>query len=152
MIEKKITYVDYNGTERTETHYFNLSKAEILDMELFTEGGFVNLLERLVEEQNQIELVKLFKELVLKSYGVKSDDGRRFIKSEEQTKAFTETEAFSELYLTLAQDAEAASEFAIGIMPKDLQPKNGDVKRAADSLTMGRPVDIRSLAAEKLGK
>lgn len=152
MLEKKITYTDYNGVERTETHYFNLSKAEILDMELFTEGGFVNMLERLVEEQNQIELVKLFKELVLKSYGVKSDDGRRFIKSDEQTKAFTETEAFSQLYLTLAQDSEAASEFAIAIMPRDLQPKDGAVKSAAEGLTMGQPVDIRALAADKLGK
>ena len=145
MLKKVITYTDYDGNERTETHYFNLSKAEMLDMELFTAGGYSNMLQRVIEEQDQIEIVKIFKELVLKSYGIKSDDGKRFMKSEEITKAFTETEAFTELYMELATDSDAAAAFANGIMPKDVQ---NDLK---DKLPEG-PVDIKDLAKMKLGK
>lgn len=145
MLKKVITYTDYDGNERTETHYFNLSKAEMLDMELFTAGGYSNMLQRVIEEQDQIEIVKIFKELVLKSYGIKSDDGKRFMKSEEITKAFTETEAFTELYMELATDSDAAAAFANGIMPKDIQD---DLK---DKLPEG-PVDIKDLAKMKLGK
>lgn len=145
MLKKVITYTDYDGNERTETHYFNLSKAEMLDMELFTAGGYSNMLQRVIEEKNQVEIVKIFKELVLKSYGVKSDDGKRFMKSEEITKAFTETEAFTELYMELATDSEAAAAFANGIMPKDIQ---AEVK---SKLPEG-PMDIKDLAKLKLGK
>ena len=145
MLKKVITYTDYDGNERTETHYFNLSKAEMLDMELFTVGGYSNMLQRVIEEQDQIEIVKIFKELVLKSYGIKSDDGKRFMKSEEITKAFTETEAFTELYMELATDSEAAAAFANGIMPKDIQAE------VREKLPDG-PMDIKDLAKLKLGK
>jgi len=145
MLKKVITYTDYDGNERTETHYFNLSKAEMLDMELFTAGGYSNMLQRVIEEKNQIEIVKIFKELVLKSYGIKSEDGKRFMKSEEITKAFTETEAFTELYMELATDSEAAAAFANGIMPKDIQAE------VREKLPDG-PMDIRDLAKLKLGK
>lgn len=145
MLKKVITYTDYDGNERTETHYFNLSKAEMLDMELFTAGGYSNMLQRVIEEKNQIEIVKIFKELVLKSYGIKSEDGKRFMKSEEITKAFTETEAFTELYMELATDSEAAAAFANGIMPKDIQAE------VREKLPDG-PMDIKDLAKLKLGK
>lgn len=145
MLKKVITYTDYDGNERTETHYFNLSKAEMLDMELFTAGGYSNMLERVINEQNQVEIVKIFKELVLKAYGIKSDDGKRFMKSDEITRAFTETEAFTELYMELATDSEAAAAFATGIMPKDIQAQ------VKNQLPEG-PVDIRELAKAKLEK
>lgn len=141
MLKKTVTYTDYDGNERTEDHYFNLSKAEMLDMELFTAGGYSNMLERVVRENDQTEMIKIFKELVLKSYGIKSDDGKRFMKSEEITKAFTETEAFTEIYMELATNSEAAADFALGIMPKDLQDK------ASES---ANGVDIRQLAKMKL--
>lgn len=145
MIKKVITYTDYDGNERTETHYFNLSKAEMLDMELFTAGGYSNMLQRAIEERDQIELIKIFRELVLKSYGIKSDDGKRFMKSEEITRAFTETEAFTELYMELATDSEAAAAFANGIMPKDMQ------KLVEEKFPDG-VADIKELAKIKLGK
>ena len=145
MLKKVITYTDYDGNERTETHYFNLSKAELLDMEMFTAGGFSNMLERVIEEKDQVEIVKIFKELVLKSYGIKSDDGKRFMKSDEITRAFTETEAFTELYMELATDSEAAAAFANGIMPKDIQ------QQVKEKFPEG-PVDIKDLAKAKLGK
>lgn len=145
MIKKVITYTDYDGNERTETHYFNLSKAEMLDMELFTAGGYSNMLKRAIDEQDQVELIKLFREIVLKSYGIKSDDGKRFMKSDEITRAFTETEAFTELYMELATDSEAAAAFANGIMPKDMQD-------AVKENFPDGPVDIKELAKIKLGK
>lgn len=145
MLKKEITYTDYNGVERTETHYFNLSKAELLDMELFTEGGYVNMLERVVKENDQIAIIKLFKELVMKSYGKKSEDGRRFVKSQELLDEFVQSEAFSEFYMELATDANAASEFANGIMPADLREQVEKV--APEGVT-----DLKTLAALKLGK
>lgn len=145
MLKKEITYIDYNGNERTEEYYFNLSKAELLDMELFTEGGYVNMLERVIKENNQVEIIKLFKELVMKSYGKKSDDGRRFVKSQEILDEFMQTEGFSEFYMELATDAEAAAEFANGIMPASIR---AEVEKAApEGVT-----DLKALAALKLGK
>lgn len=145
MLKKEITYTDYNGVERTETHYFNLSKAELLDMELFTEGGYVNMLERVVKENDQIAIIKIFKELVMKSYGKKSEDGRRFVKSQELLDEFMQSEAFSEFYMELATDSNAAAEFANGIMPADLRDQVEKV--APDGVT-----DLKTLAALKLGK
>ena len=145
MLKKVITYTDYDGNERTETHYFNLSKAELLDMEMFTVGGYTSMLERVIEERDQVELVKLFREIVLKSYGIKSDDGKRFMKSEEITRAFTETEAFTELYMELATNSEAAAAFVNGIMPKDIQ------QQIKEEFPDGA-VDIKDLAKAKLGK
>ena len=145
MLKKEITYTDYNGVERTETHYFNLSKAELLDMELFTEGGYVNMLERVVKENDQIAIIKIFKELVMKSYGKKSEDGRRFVKSQELLDEFMQSEAFSEFYMELATNSNAAAEFANGIMPADLRDQVEKV--APDGVT-----DLKTLAALKLGK
>lgn len=145
MLKKEITYTDYNGNERTETHYFNLSKAEMLDMELFTEGGYVNMLERVIKENDQIAIIKIFKELVMKSYGKKSEDGRRFVKSQELLDEFMQSEAFSEFYMELATDSNAAAEFANGIMPADLRDQVEKV--APDGVT-----DLKTLAALKLGK
>lgn len=132
MLKKVITYTDYDGEERTEAFYFNLSKAELLDMELYSQGKYTERLQEIIDAKDHKAIVNTFKDLIYKSYGVKSDDGRRFVKSEEATKAFTETEAFSELYLELATNADAAAAFAIGILPKDLQESASvtDVVRA----------------------
>lgn len=117
MLKKKIKYTDYNGVEREETFYFNLTKAELLEMELMRKGGLENYLKRIINEQDQIKLVEIFKELILKSYGKKSDDGKRFIKNPELTEEFVQSEAFSELYVELATNSEAASAFINGIVP-----------------------------------
>lgn len=120
MLKKTITYVDYDGNKRTEDFYFNLSKAELLEMEMITEGGYAEMIRKIIDAQDGPRLVKLFKEVVFKSYGVKSDDGRRFIKSEELSEAFSQTEAYSDLYMKLATDAKEASEFVNGIMPASI--------------------------------
>ena len=120
MLKKTISYVDYNGTQRTEDFYFNLSQAEIMEMEMSTVGGFVEMINRIVEAQDTPSLVKIFKDLILKAYGEKSLDGKRFIKSDEIREAFSQTEAYSQLFMELATNATAASEFVNGIIPKNL--------------------------------
>ena len=120
MLKKEIAYTDYNGVERKETFYFNLSKAEIMEMELTTVGGFAEMIQKIVDAQDAPSIIKTVKDLVLKSYGEKSPDGKRFIKTEELRDSFEQTEAYSTLFMELATNAAAASEFVNGIIPADL--------------------------------
>ena len=117
MLKKTITYTDYNDVERTEDFYFNLSKAELMEMELSTTGGLAEMINKIVAAQDAPAIVKIFKELVLKSYGQKSADGRRFIKSKELADEFAQTEVYSQLFMELATDADAAAKFVNGIVP-----------------------------------
>lgn len=127
MLKKTITYIDYNGVERKEDFYFNLTKAEIMEMEMSISGGLTEMINRIVAAQDAPAIVKIFKELVLKAYGIKSPDGKRFIKSEELATEFAQTEAYSQLFMELATDADAASAFVNGIVPNvegaDAAPK-----------------------------
>ena len=120
MLKKTVTYVDYNGTQRTEDFYFNLSKAEVAEMEMSVEGGLSKMLETIVASKDNVQIVNLFKQMVLKAYGEKSADGRRFIKSKEISEAFSQTEAYSEIFMELALNEEAAAAFVNGIMPANL--------------------------------
>ena len=123
MIKKTMTYVDYNGTERTEDHYFHLTKAEIMEMEMSIDGGLAEMITRIVAAQKVPEIIKIFKDLILKSYGVKSPDGKRFIKNQQLIDEFAQTEAYSMLFMELATDADKAAEFVNGIMPADIDAK-----------------------------
>lgn len=118
MLKKAITYTDYDGLERTEEFRFNLTKAELVDMELTTAGTFSETMKRIIAEKDIIRIAKLFKELLLKSYGVKSDDGKRFIKSQELSEAFSQTEAYSDLYIELLSNPEEAAKFFAEVAPK----------------------------------
>ena len=120
MIKKTITYTDYSGNERTEDFYFNLSKAEVMEMEMSTTGGLAEMIQKIVAAQDSPAIIKIFKELVLKAYGEKSPDGKRFIKSEELSTSFSQTEAYSQLFMELATDADAAAKFVNGILPADM--------------------------------
>jgi hypothetical protein len=131
MLKKTITYSDYNGTERTQDFYFNLSKAEILEMEMGTSGGLAEMIQRIVAAQDAPAIIKLFKDLILKAYGEKSADGKRFVKSEELSTAFSQTEAYSILFMELATDADAAAKFVNGIIPADMA-KNASALPAAN--------------------
>lgn len=117
MLKRTITYTDYDGNERTEDFYFNLSKAEILKMELEIPGGMTQMINQIVAAQNVPELIGLFSKLIFKAYGEKSPDGKRFIKSDELSTAFSQTEAYSDLFTELATDSKAASEFVNGLIP-----------------------------------
>ena len=121
MLKKTIKYTDYDGNEREEDFYFNSSKAEVTEMELSKEGGMSEYIKKISATQNGPELIKLFKEIIIKSYGEKSLDGKRFIKNKELTEAFTQTEAYSELFIELASNADEAAKFINGIMPKNMK-------------------------------
>lgn len=118
MLKKRIKYTDYNNVEREEDFYFNFNKAEVAEMELGTEGGLEQHLQKIVDTTDGKALMELFKKLVLDSYGEKSPDGKRFIKSEELSLAFSQTEAYPELFMELTHDSNAAAEFVNGIIPK----------------------------------
>lgn len=117
MLKKTITYTDYNGTERTEDFYFNLSKAEVMEMEMGIEGGMTEMINKIVAAKDAPAIIAIFKKLILKAYGEKSADGKRFIKSDEISTAFAQTEAYSDLYMELATNADKAAEFVNGIVP-----------------------------------
>lgn len=118
MLKKTITYTDYDGNERTEDFYFNLTKAEVAEMEMSYTGGMEKMLRKIVAEKDSKRIVEIFKDLILRSYGEKSADGKRFIKNQELRDAFAQTEAYSVLFMELATDAEAAAAFVNGILPK----------------------------------
>lgn len=118
MYKQTISYNDYNGVERKEDFYFNLSEAEVMEMEMSTTGGLAEMIQKVVAAQDAPTIIKIFKDLILKAYGEKSADGKRFVKSEELSTAFSQTEAYSWLFMKLATDADAAAAFVNGIMPE----------------------------------
>lgn len=129
MIKKTIKYIDYNGNERSEDYYFNLSRAELVMKEASRPGGMIAYYERIVKAQDNVALMDCFKDLIHESVGEKSDDGKRFIKSEEIATAFEQSEAYSELIVELFSSAEVALAFVNGIFPKDVAdqlPKDVD--------------------------
>ena len=127
MLKKTIKYKDFNGNEREEDFYFNLMQSEIAELELSTVGGFTESIQKIIQTQDGPEIIKQFKKIILKSYGEKSADGKRFIKSDELSEAFSQTNAYSELFMELATDDEAASVFINGIVPDELKQDENDI-------------------------
>lgn len=117
MLKRTVTYTDYNGTERTEDFYFNLSEAEVMEMELETEGTLSEMLQKILNAKDIPAIIKMFKKIVLKAYGEKSPDGKRFIKNDEIATAFSQTEAYVQIFMELATNADAAAKFMNGIIP-----------------------------------
>lgn len=120
MLKLTRTYTDYNNVQRTEDFYFNLSKAEVTEMELSAAGGLAEMIQKVVDSNDAPSIIKIFKDIVLKAYGEKSPDGKYFRKSPEISEAFSQTEAYSDLFMELATDADAASKFVNGIVPADM--------------------------------
>lgn len=120
MLKKTLIYKDFDGNDRKEDFYFNLTKAEITEMELSIDGGFGEMLQKIVDSKDGKRIIAIFKDLVIRSYGVKSPDGKRFIKNDEVRDEFVQSQAYSDIFMELATDADAASAFVKGIMPPDL--------------------------------
>ena len=128
MIEKLIGYEDFNGTAQAEIHYFHLSKVELIEMEVQYDGGFSEYLRKVADGGNAALLLATIKDFVGKSYGVRSEDGRKFTKSPELTTEFLASPAYEALFLELVENGDAIGEFLIGVMPKDLM-EDPDVQR-----------------------
>lgn len=134
MLKKTIEYVDYNGNPRKEDFYFNMSEAELTEMEYSTNGGFTEMIKRVVSAQDGATIMKTFKDIILKSYGEKTLDGKRFVKSKELSEAFSQTEAFSKLYMELCTDDNAASDFFNGIIPGGKKVTKEEVQKLTSDL------------------
>ena len=123
MYKKTITYEDYNNVTRTEDFYFNLTQAELAEMEFGTSGGLADMLTQISKSKDQPSIIAMFKKIILAAYGVKSPDGKYFRKTEEIRNDFMSTEAYSILFMELASDSDSASEFINGVIPK-IEQKN----------------------------
>ena len=122
MFKKTVAYTDWNGVSRTEDFYFNLTRTECVELEYGSNLGrsMSDSVKTLIENQDMGVIVRTIKEILLTSYGIKSDDGRRFIKSAEIRDAFEQNPAFDIIYMELATNADKAAEFVTGIMPSEM--------------------------------
>jgi hypothetical protein len=120
MLKREISFEDFNGNQTSEVFYFNLSKAELIEMEVEYKQGFAQLLQDIIDSKDNKELVSKFKDIILMSYGQKSEDGKRFIKSPELREEFSQTAAYVELFMELASDDDAAVAFLSGVLPRDI--------------------------------
>lgn len=119
MIKKTLTYVDFDGNTRTEDFFFNLSEKELVTLDMSTPGGFEKMVKRIVDAKSQKELIELFEKLIRMSYGVKTPDGKRFIKNQQVLDDFMSTQAYSDLYMELVTDTDKAIEFFNGMLPSN---------------------------------
>lgn len=134
MFKYEIPYTDYNGVERKETCFFNLSKAELMEMELSTQAGVEEMIRVMIATKDNAKIVQMFKDLILKSYGIKSEDGRRFIKSKELREDFEQSEAYSEFFMKLlANEDDLQTKFINGVISGTNVP-NMDEKEAIAKL------------------
>lgn len=142
MLKKTITFTDYDGVTRTADYYFNLSKAELIEMQYTTVGGMQRMLEDISRSHDNKRTFEMFKDIIMRAYGEKSPDGIRFIKSKELSEAFVQTEAYTELIMEFFEDGQKAADFINGIIPSDLaaeiakqQTETGDVVSIAGPKT-----------------
>lgn len=121
MLKWTITYVDYDGDSHTEDFFFNLNKAEVIELNFSHQGGYKSYIDKVIAAKDTGEVIKAVKDIIKLAYGVKSPDGKRFIKSDAETEAFVQSEAYSELFMQLATDEQACIKFVTGILPKELR-------------------------------
>lgn len=125
MVKETIKYTDWNGTEREETFRFNLTESELAEWELSQEGGLKDYLERMIKAQDRPAIIKMFKDIILKSYGELSPDGRNFVKSPEISAAFTQTKAYDQIFMSLIQNEEKMATFIREVCPKEYKSTGG---------------------------
>lgn len=136
MLCKEIEYTDYFDQVRKEKFYFNFNESELTEMQMSEIGGIDKLLLKIVETKDTPGLIKIFKEIILKSYGEKSADGRRFIKSPELSLAFSQTEAYNKLFMELSTNDKAAADFINGIIPKNLRDQMNQNSSLLESISV----------------
>lgn len=146
MIKQTITYVDFNDEERTEDFYFNLTKAELADLQFKTPGGFTEMVEQITKTQDGPKLAELFQQILIMSYGEKSADNKYFDKSPEIANRFKNSAAYSELYMSLLSDADKAAAFIKGVLPK----LNAEEQAAADKMMAEKNVQMPRISSESV--
>jgi len=130
LLKKTITYTNFDGNEVTETHYFHLSKADLIKMEVSRKGGLQAYLEEVVRSQDGKQIIETFEMLIRESYGMRTEDGR-FFKNPADANAFMSGEAYSELFMSLVTNADAAAEFVNGIIPSGLEQEAAKIAATA---------------------
>lgn len=156
MLKKTITYEDFDGNSVTETFYFNLTKAELVELEIGAgQDGLAKKLQAIVDSNDGMEIIENFKRIILLAYGKKSSDGKRFMKSPEITAEFVSTNAYSELFMELATNAEAASAFMRGVVPAGLMENSNQLtlpttEQAHEVAPVSTTPDISSMSREEL--
>ena len=120
MLKREISYEDFNGQQCSEVFYFNMSKPELIELEVGYDGGFGDTMQRIFETKDNKKLVEEFKRIVLMAYGVKSEDGKRFIKSDQLREEFSQTAAYNALFMELATNENAAADFINAVVPADI--------------------------------
>lgn len=143
MLKKTIKFTDYFGEERTQDFYFNLNKSELIEMNFTTTGGMQHMLEEIQNTRDNKRIYELFKTIILKAYGEKSPDGLRFMKSQELSEGFSQTEAYNELILEMFNDANAAANFMKAIIPADLAKEADKAIENGELKISGEPVPIK---------
>lgn len=149
MLKKTITYTDFNGEEASEDYFFHLSKAELVELEMSHEGGFVESMQKIVEAEDNKAIIAEFKKIILQSYGKKSMDGKRFIKNQTLRDEFESSEAYSTLFMELVTDTDSAIQFMNGIIPPDLVPQDAPVIPIKAEPTYMTMKEVRELTAEE---
>lgn len=160
MLKKTITYEDFNGDEVSEDFFFHLSKAELVELELSHTGGLSVALEKIVEAEDGKSIIAEFKNILLMSYGKKSEDGRRFIKNQELRDEFESSEAYSTLFMELVTDAGAAAEFVNGVIPAKLAEEVAKVAQteqkpeiqAVPEPTLVTKAEVEAMSQEELAR
>lgn len=152
MLKKTIKYTDFNGQETEEEFFFHLSKAELVELEMSHEDGFVKSMEKVVAAEDNKTIISEFKKIILQSYGRKSIDGKRFIKTQALREEFESSEAYSTLFMELVTDTDAAIEFMNGIIPGDLVPQDAPIVPIRPEPTYMTMKEMRELPNEEYEK
>ena len=135
MLKKEITFENYDGTEKKETYYFHINEVELLELDTDTQAGFVATVEKIGKEQDRKALFELFKRIILMSIGERSPDGNQFVKNDEIRQRFMHTPAYSALFVEILSDANKASAFINGVIPKALQEEAKRLMQAEETNT-----------------
>lgn len=149
MLKKTIVYEDFNGDEVSEVFHFHLSKAELVELEMSKKGGLSAWIQNIIDSDDGNMIMAEFKKLLLLSYGVKTADGKRFVKNEKLREEFLSSEAYSTLFMQLVQDAEAAAEFVSGIVPHNMQNEL-QIKSKTTSDVRNEPVESETFVPRVL--
>jgi hypothetical protein len=144
MLKHTITYEDVHGDEITEDFYFNINEAEMIELEVEHKEGMYAWLDRIVKSEDRKTLVSEFKKIILAAYGVKSEDGKRFIKNDEVREAFVQTDAYSKLFMQLATDAEFGATFVKGVLPKKMASQVDEAVKAQEQAQKTDPPTTNS--------